>query len=1111
MKKTPKELKIKLFFSIYSFLWISLIPCRLFAISPQPPGQIITQTTEHTFDQPVNIPSNTNDIAEILFDIQGLEGVIWDVDVKTFIQYVSPKVLTLTLESPTGEKTILMSEAGKKIKQKEISVNPQLYLLAINNSPPNSQPNSFPFENINDLNTNFYNQVLNGTLWDDQSPLPITEVEYSITNKSHQASVAPEGALAIFKGKNPNGTWKLTIKSGVPTAVTKGYYEWNWTDPNNIAIGPCQFYATTNEFCEAKQSEYSWGDLKKCNPIFGNNQFIFCNNNVEIIDIYTAVEYILKSPIYVNNYKDYGDPQNITNCSLIITTAKGTHPIQWTNTVVTLNQNIFNNSLINSILTITNQGKNIKELEVYTDIDHSQPGDLRISLTSPSGKTALLSGNNGGSPNNVFANTFWDDQAVTPATDAIYFNNIAKRSLIPEGALALFLGENPNGNWTLNILDEDGNNPNSFGKLDEWGLRLTSYVTPKPPLALTPPPEPPKTLTLQTVSYTNYQPHSIQNFSTAMIPFKVSGLQGSVWDVDLTAFLHHTSTKDLIISLISPDGKKAVLSSNNGFQRGPFPENYFPQNFVLDYNEADPPNILPPFPFDNFVLAAYSNLLNGVSWNDQAALPITDADYSSDLPLGLVTPEGAMDIFRGIDPNGDWKLEIQDTRDNQPVSGTAKWFNQSVQHMTSYLTEGLVTNCSLRLTVVQGDSETKDWGFTNVVDKVLTDIPLESKLSISGVGKKLEQVRVYTKISHPASGNLDFTITSPSGKTVILSTGNSGNTPDAFLGTIWDDRASTDLRVTDFNFNNQVAPLLAPEGALALFRGENPNGTWTLTVTDHQAAGILGEWGLLITAYADFLAPIVDYPPPLPPPPAPPYSQGNAYIFGQKSKNAFLLKQYDGTLMEKPRAISELPAKYKIVAANYFSVLDSTNQILCLILQNKNELIAKEIGEDGATLNNAPLYVPTLTERKDKIVASGDINQDGYNDLIIQGKRRAVTILYGPDFPSSTPLTNNFRKLGKVTGVVDNKILSRKRNLLYATSLPTKTNEFVAPPEILANGLKASLKICGVADILKTPGLELVIQNGKRIGYGPLNLNGPFGFIYTNRSDLNMGKAVGPR
>ena len=35
--------------------------------------------------------------------------------------------------------------------------------------------------------------------------------------------------------------------------------------------------------------------------------------------------------------------------------------------------------------------------------------------------------------------------------------------------------------------------------------------------------------------------------------------------------------------------------------------------------------------------------------------------------------------------------------------------------------------------------------------------------------------------------------------------------------------------------NNQTATPLVPEEALAAFNGENPNGTWTLTISDDNA------------------------------------------------------------------------------------------------------------------------------------------------------------------------------------------------------------------------------------------------------------------------------------
>jgi hypothetical protein len=45
--------------------------------------------------------------------------------------------------------------------------------------------------------------------------------------------------------------------------------------------------------------------------------------------------------------------------------------------------------------------------------------------------------------------------------------------------------------------------------------------------------------------------------------------------------------------------------------------------------------------------------------------------------------------------------------------------------------------------------------------------------------------------------------------------------------------------VTDHTYTNlTVATPLAPEEALAAFNGENPNGTWTLTVADDNAGDV---------------------------------------------------------------------------------------------------------------------------------------------------------------------------------------------------------------------------------------------------------------------------------
>ena len=55
-----------------------------------------------------------------------------------------------------------------------------------------------------------------------------------------------------------------------------------------------------------------------------------------------------------------------------------------------------------------------------------------------------------------------------------YVNGVLASPLVPEGALAKFVGENPNGVWTLTIVDDLAGDT---GTLDQWALSLTTFAT----------------------------------------------------------------------------------------------------------------------------------------------------------------------------------------------------------------------------------------------------------------------------------------------------------------------------------------------------------------------------------------------------------------------------------------------------------------------------------------------------------------------------------------------------------------------------------------------------------------------------------------------------------
>lgn len=96
---------------------------------------------------------------------------------------------------------------------------------------------------------------------------------------------------------------------------------------------------------------------------------------------------------------------------------------------------------------VTTRSGDVKELEVSVDISHTWIGDLKVTLTGPSGTTAVLHQRGGGSRDNLIARY---DTVGTPD-------------------LTAFIGKLGQGTWTLRVSDNAGRD---IGKLNAWGLRL---------------------------------------------------------------------------------------------------------------------------------------------------------------------------------------------------------------------------------------------------------------------------------------------------------------------------------------------------------------------------------------------------------------------------------------------------------------------------------------------------------------------------------------------------------------------------------------------------------------------------------------------------------------
>lgn len=295
----------------------------------------------------------------------------------------------------------------------------------------------------------------------------------------------------------------------------------------------------------------------------------------------------------------------------------------------------------------------------------------------------------------------------------------------------------------------------------------------------------------------------------------ISGQSGTIIDVDLQTFITHQDNANLDITLSSPAGTTVTITTDNA--------------------------------------ATLANVFNGTYWDDQAD-PLGSILFANNPSLGTVTkhsyttsvvasplvPEEGLIAFKGEDPNGTWTLKIVDDAATE-TGNLASW--------------------KLRVTTCTTTMATES---TTLSNSTLTSVPdagaaVTSTVSASGLDPSLCGVKLTTNITHDFPGDIEMTLTSPSGTVATVTDDQGATNDDAFAGTIWDSTADLSSTipysgnpniVSDHTYAiDTLATTLTPLESFATFNGENPNGTWTLTVRDDAGAdtGDLVSWSLQLT------------------------------------------------------------------------------------------------------------------------------------------------------------------------------------------------------------------------------------------------------------------------
>lgn len=257
------------------------------------------------------------------------------------------------------------------------------------------------------------------------------------------------------------------------------------------------------------------------------------------------------------------------------------------------------------------------DIELDLDVTHSFSSDLSITLTSPLGTTVVITTNNGGVNDDVFSGTVFDDDAVDTdsgnvATDFAYVDSTAATPLVPEGAMAAFIGEDPNGTWTLDITDGFAVDT---GALNEWSLIITTLDG-----------APSTSQTSSGLSPGIGIPDA--GVGTLLSNIVITGAGDYLCDLDMDLNITHTWSSDLDIFLTSPAGTQVTVTTDNGLDG----------------------------------LLGLIDVYAGTSFNDSETTngPVTDFVFTDGVAAPPMVPEGAFGAFIGEDPNGTWRLDITD-------------------------------------------------------------------------------------------------------------------------------------------------------------------------------------------------------------------------------------------------------------------------------------------------------------------------------------------------------------------------------------------------------------------------------------------------------------------
>jgi subtilisin-like proprotein convertase family protein len=365
----------------------------------------------------------------------------------------------------------------------------------------------------------------------------------------------------------------------------------------------------------------------------------------------------------------------------------------------------------------------------------------------------------------------------------------------------------------------------------------------------------------------------------------VSGFTQNMSDINVNMNINHSYVEDLRITLIAPDGTRVPLVDGVWGDGDDFTNTTLDDEasvsitggvapFTGSFRPISPLSVLYGTSANGTWSLEIQDTASGdvgtlLNWSVQIGLsePVaatnSDGDYefydlapgtyrvTTTLPIGLtLTTVSSYDVE--ILPSADPLMDL-----DFGFYKLGRFYGRVFNDADSDGVQGPTEEGVAGQTLVWENDLTFDRTFVSSIPVPIPDRPSESdppgqaisNLMVSELPSQIVDVNVTLNIQHSWVSDLDVFLRSPGGILVELFT-DVGGSGSNFTGTILDDSASVAISSGFAPFTGSFRP----EGVLADFQGSDPNGEWSLILSDDSPfdAGTLLNWSLHIVSEGDF-------------------------------------------------------------------------------------------------------------------------------------------------------------------------------------------------------------------------------------------------------------------